>query len=92
VRKISASNPVSDGFDSSSVKHRSIRSRPSWLSIRNSLVKSSIPHPRSPEDQPNRTPAKPEIGQLRRIPAFRAFIGVFGFNLNIEREQTLPFG
>ena len=41
-RNISASKAALSGFSSRSVRHRSMRSRPSWLSIRNSLVSSSI--------------------------------------------------
>ena len=40
-RKISASSSVSPGRVSRSVRHRSMRSRPSWLSSRNSRVRSS---------------------------------------------------
>ena len=39
-----AQQAVSRGRSSRSVRHRSMRSRPSWLSIRNSLVKSSMAH------------------------------------------------
>ena len=41
-RKISPIKPASCGRSSRSVRQRSMRSNPSWLSIRNSLVNSSI--------------------------------------------------
>ena len=41
-RNISASSAVSPGLSSRSVRHRSMRSSPSWLSIKNSRVNSSI--------------------------------------------------
>ncbi len=53
-RKISASSSVSSGRSSRSVRQRSMRSNPSWLSIRNSLVNSSIAstHPPGRNDLP----------------------------------------
>ena len=70
ARKISPSSPASSGLPSSSVRQCSIRSSPSWLSIRNSRIRSSIgTHPAGP----------PSLSLTRKAPAL--VIGETGLSL-----------